>query len=485
MGDITALALRAILPELYLLGMIIFLLMLSVYKCKRVCNALLSGSLLTMAGTAWYLHSQLGLTHQIAVLNGMFAISNFIAFSKILILAAGLMSVLIAADWLKERGGYPSEFLILMLLAILGLLCMVSANDLLSVYMALELSSLALYVLASFTRDHPKSSEAGLKYFVLGSLASGMMLFGISLVYGFSGTIGFQPLMDLFANTVPPYSRGLILGMIMVIIGFCFKMSAVPFHMWTPDVYEGAPTPVTTFFATAPKIAAVILFIRLLVQPFGMLFPQWQQVILFVSVASMLVGAFAAIMQTSIKRLLAYSSISHVGFILMGIATGSIDGVQAVLLYLSLYIFMIAGAFGCVMMMRRGGHYVEDITDMAGLAQNHPVRAGMMAIFMFSLAGIPPMSGFFSKVYILLAAVNHGLVWLAVIGVIASVIGGYYYIKVVKVMYFDEPAARFDTGVPALLKLGIAIGAGVTLLFCLAPSFLMEQIKLVAQGLVH
>ncbi len=484
MGDITGLVLRVILPELYLLSMILFLLMVTVYKCKRVSNAMIAGTLLTLFGTGWYLLGHLHATSQIAVLNGMFATSNFIAFSKILVLTASAMSVLIGADWLKQQG-HPSEFLILMLLSTLGMLCMISANDMLSLYMSLELSSLALYVLASFTRDHAKSSEAGLKYFVLGALASGMMLYGMSLVYGFSGTVGFKPLADLFANSAPPYSRGLILGMILVIIGFCFKLSAVPFHMWAPDVYEGAPTPVTAFFATAPKIAAFILFIRFLVQPFGHLFDQWQQIILFVSVASMLVGAFAAIMQTNMKRLLAYSSIGHVGFMLIGVATFSADGVQAVLLYLALYIFMSAGAFGCVMMMRRGGEYVEKISELSGLAQTHPVRAAVLALFMFSMAGIPPMSGFFSKMYILLAAVNHNLAWLAVVGVISSVVSGYYYLKIVKVMYFDEPAKPFDSDVAFLLKAGVLISAIVTLFFCAAPSGLMDQIKTVAQGLVH
>jgi NADH-quinone oxidoreductase subunit N len=485
MGDITMLALHAVLPELYLLSMIIFLLMVAVYKCKRVCPAMIGGTLITLIGTGWYLFSQLHITSQVSVLNGMFATSNFIAFSKMLVLAAAAMSVLVAADWLREKGGHPSEFLILMLLAVLGMLCMISANDMLTLYMSLELSSLALYVLASFTRDNAKSSEAGLKYFVLGALASGMMLFGMSLIYGFSGTIGFQPLAELFTHTEPPYSRGLILGMVMVIIGFCFKLSAVPFHMWAPDVYEGAPTPVTNFFATAPKVAAVILFTRLLMQPFGHLADQWQQVILFVAVASMMVGALAAIMQTNIKRLLAYSSIGHVGFILMGIAAGGQDGVQAVLLYLSLYIFMSAGAFGCVMMMRRNGEYVEDIKELSGLAQTHPIRAATLSVFMFSMAGIPPLSGFFSKLYVLLAAVNHGLLWLAVVGVTASVISGYYYLKVVKVMYFDEPVQPFDQPVPFLLKLGILIGVLVTFFFFTLPSGLISQIKIVAQGLVH
>jgi NADH-quinone oxidoreductase subunit N len=485
MGDISILSLRGVLPELYLVAMIIFLLMVAVYKCKRVCGAMISGTLITLAGTGWYLTSQLQVTEQVSLLNGMFATSNFIAFSKILVLTAAAMSVLIGADWLREKGGYPSEFLILILLSVLGMLCMISANDMLTLYMALELSSLALYVLASFTRDTAKSSEAGLKYFVLGALASGMMLFGMSLVYGFSGTTSFDALTELFTHTEAPYSRGLILGMILVIIGFCFKLSAVPVHMWAPDVYEGAPTPVTAFFATAPKIAAFILFLRVLAQPFGALADQWQQVILFVSVTSLAVGALAAIKQTNMKRLLAYSSIGHVGFILIGLAAGGIEGVQAILLYLSLYIFMSAGAFGCVLMMRRNGEYVEDIKELSGLGQTHPVRAAALSVFMFSMAGIPPLSGFFGKLYVLLAAVNHGLVWLAVIGVTASVVSGYYYLKIVKVMYFDEPAASFDQPVPLLLKLGVAVSAIVTLFFCAVPSGLIGQIKIVAQGLVH
>lgn len=484
MEAIISQTLRVILPELYLLVMAIFLLMVAVYKCKRVCNAMLAGTLLTLAGTAWYLWPMLGVAKQVAVFNGMFATSGFIVFSKLMVLAAAAMAVIIAADWLKEEGGYPSEFLILILLSTLGMLLMISANDLLALYVALELSSLALYVLTAFTRDNAKASEAGLKYFVLGALASGMMLFGISLIYGFAGTIGFKELSDLFAHGAPPYSRGVILGLVMVIVGFCFKLSAVPFHMWAPDVYEGAPTPVTAFLATAPKIAAFTLFARLLAQPFGLLFDQWQQVIIFASVASMGLGAFAAIMQTNIKRLLAYSSIGHVGFILMAVAAGGKDGMAALLLYLALYIFMSIGAFGCVLMMRRNGHYVEDIKELGGLAQTYPVRAMVLAVFMFSMAGIPPLAGFFGKMYVLLAAVNHQLIWLAVVGVAASVVSGYYYLKVVKVMYFDEPTQPFDKDMPLMLRVGVGISVVVTLLFFLAPSSLVAQVKEVAEIMV-
>lgn len=483
MGDITLTALHAILPELYLTAMAVFLLMVTAFSCKRVCNAMLGGTLITLAGTAWFLWPHLTAPAQLAF-NGMFAVDRFVVFSQLLILAASAVVVLIASPWLKEGEGRPSEFLVLMLFATLGMLLMVAANDLLTLYMALEMSSLALYVLASFDRDHTKASEAGLKYFVLGALASGMMLFGMSLVYGFAGTTGFEALAKLFAPEHMIVSKGVVVGLILIMVGFCFKLSAVPFHMWAPDVYEGAPTPVTAFFATASKVAAFALFARFLLHPFGHLFGQWQQIVIFVSVTSMVVGALAAIMQTNIKRLLAYSSIGHAGYMFMGLAAGNVAGVQGVLIYLATYIFMSAGAFGCVLLMKRDGEYVETIKDLAGLAQTRPALAIAMSIFMFSMAGIPPMSGFFAKLYVLLPAIGAGLTWLAVVGVVASVIGGYYYIKVVKVMYFDEPAAPFDAGTPCMLRAGIVICAGVTLLFFLMPTPLVEQARLAAEALL-
>ncbi len=369
-----------------------------------------------------------------------------------------------------------------MLFATLGMMFMISANDLLTLYVGLEMSSLALYVLASFQRDHAKSSEAGLKYFVLGALASGMMLFGMSLVYGFAGTTGFAALADVFSGA-ETISKGVTVGMILIIVGFCFKLSAAPFHMWAPDVYEGAPTPVTAFFATAPKIAALALFTRVLLSPFGHLIDQWQQIVIFASVASMLVGALAAIMQTNIKRLLAYSSIGHVGFMLMGIASGSVEGVQAVLIYLSVYIFMSAGAFGCVLLMKRDDEPVEDIKSLSGLAQTSPKMALALAIFMFSMAGIPPLAGFFGKMYVVLAAIKAGLAWLAVVGVVTSVVACYYYLKVVKVMYFDAPARTFDAPAPTL-SIGVTLAACVTFLFFLLPTPLVTHALAAAQALM-
>ncbi|MDE3016395.1 MAG: NADH-quinone oxidoreductase subunit NuoN [Pseudomonadota bacterium] len=502
------LSLRLLLPELYLGVMALFLLMTAVLFCKRACNAMLFGALFTLFGTAFFLWPRLD-AQALIIFNGMFASSGFIVFAQLLILAAAALSILLAAGWLKEgewqpacaeadpgdemefsekssvrlRAGRPSEFLVLVLLAVLGMVLMVAANDLLTLYLALEMSSLSLYVLAAFARDDAKSSEAGLKYFVLGALASGMLLFGMSLIYGFAGTTGFAPLSMLFAAHAA--SKGIIVGMVLIIIGFCFKISAAPFHMWAPDVYEGAPTPVTAFFAAAPKAAALALFTRVMLGPFDPLVGQWQQVVIFISIASMAVGALAAIMQTNIKRLLAYSSIGHAGFMLMGLAAGNTGGAQALLIYLVLYVFMSAGAFGCVLLMKRGGHYTEDIRDLAGLGHTHPVRAAVLAAFMFSLAGIPPLAGFFGKLYVVLAAVSAHLVWLAVIGVITSVVSGYYYIKVVKIMYFDDPREPFDAPSSRLLVIGIGIAAVVTLLFFLWPTPLVAQAKIAAGALLH
>ena len=483
MGDIRLTHFSVLSPELYLCGWSLVLLVYGVYRIRRHSdNFLIFSGILIFAITAWLISGAYGPRN--IVMNGMFIADHFSSMVKCILLGAGILTLLLSSSWLREEEGRPFEFVILLLFSTLGMMFMVSANDLLTMYMAMEMSSLALYVLASFTRDHAKSSEAGLKYFVLGALSSGMMLFGMSLVYGFSGTTSFDSLAKLFAvHAMVP--KGTIVGMILVIVGLCFKVSAVPFHMWTPDVYEGAPTPVATFFATAPKVAAIALFTRVMLQPFGDLVGQWAQILVFVSIATMAVGALAAIMQTNIKRLLAYSSIGHVGFMLMGIAAGNSAGVQAVLIYLTLYIFMSAGAFGCVLLMRRDGHYVEQIKDLAGLGRTKPVMATTISLFMFSMAGIPPLAGFFGKMYIIIAAISAGLTWLAVIGVILSVVSGYYYIKVVKIMYFDEPAKPLDAYTPCLMRTAIAICVAVTLLFFLFPSPLIIEAKAAAEALLQ
>jgi NADH-quinone oxidoreductase subunit N len=337
--------------------------------------------------------------------------------------------------------------------------------------MGLELQSLSLYVLAAVNRDSARASEAGLKYFVLGALSSGMLLYGASLVYGFTGTVEFPGIAAALAAHGP--GVGLIFGLVFIIAGLAFKISAVPFHMWTPDVYEGAPSPVTAFFATAPKVAAVALITRTMIEPFGNILPDWQQIIVFVSIASMALGSFAAIGQTNIKRLLAYSSIGNIGYALVGLAAGTPEGVQGVVVYMMIYMIMTLGSFACVLAMRRNGHMVEEISDLAGLARNNKGLAFVFAMLMFSLAGIPPLAGFFAKYFVFLAAMKAGLFVLSVIGVVTSVIGAYYYLRIVKIIYFDEPAPRFDRMDSEVRIVAYASGA-FTVLFVLFANPLIQ-----------
>jgi NADH-quinone oxidoreductase subunit N len=401
--------------------------------------------------------------------SSMLVTDGFSHFVKTLLVAATALIFMLSEGWLMRGDNQRFEFPVLMLLALLGGMLMVSANDLLALYVGLELSSLPLYVLAAISRDSLKSTEAGLKYFVLGALASGMLLFGISLVYGFTGTTGFESLSQLLAHQGVP-SGGLVVGLVLIVTAMCFKVSASPFHMWTPDVYEGAPTPVTAFFSVVPKLAALALFTRLLIQPFGALVAEWRQIVVFVSIASMVTGALGALMQTNIKRLLAYSSIGHVGYALMGLAAGSADGVASILIYFALYIFMSAGAFACVLMMNTGGVAMENISDLAGLSRTRPRMAFALAVFMFSMAGIPPLAGFFGKLYVFLAALRAGLAGLAVTGVLASVVACFYYLKVVKIMYFDEPAQSFDKDAASGTRITLALCAIVTILFIIIPA---------------
>ncbi|MGC8474992.1 MAG: NADH-quinone oxidoreductase subunit NuoN [Acetobacteraceae bacterium] len=372
---------------------------------------------------------------------GQFLVDPFARLAKILILIGAAFSLMLALDYNPRQGLARFEFPVLMLFATVGMMGMVSAGNLMTLYVALELQSLALYVLAAFARDDVRSSEAGLKYFVLGALASGLLLYGISLVYGFSGTMDFATLGRELGATASP---GLVVGIVFVIVGLAFKISAAPFHMWTPDVYEGSPSSVTAFFATAPKVAAMALLLRVMSGPFGHLLASWQLIIEIVSVVSMVLGAFAAIGQTNIKRLMAYSSIGHMGYALIGLAVGTRLGMRGVLVYLLVYIFMSAGTWACIIAMRRQGRSVERIADLAGLAKTDPGLAGAFAVFMFSMAGIPPLAGFFGKLYVFLAAVQSGLWTLAIIGVLTSVVGSYYYLRIVKVMYFDAPVEAFD-----------------------------------------
>jgi NADH-quinone oxidoreductase subunit N len=383
-----------------------------------------------------------------AAYDGLYRADAFGAFAKVLIYAATAVSIVMAPGFFQRTAGddLRPEYPVLMLLAAVGMGIMVSAGDLLTLYVGLELQSLASYVLASFMRRDARSAEAGLKYFVLGALASGILLYGISLVYGFSGTTLFAGIADAYSQTAPGTASfyGLMFGLVFVFAGLAFKMAVVPFHMWTPDVYEGAPTPVTAFFASASKVSAVALAVRVAIDAMGSAYGQWQQIVIFAALASIILGAVAAIGQSNIKRLLAYSSINNVGFILVGLAAGNEEGVAAVLFYLAVYVAMTLGAFIVVLQMRDAeGRSLESIASLSGLSRTRPGLAAAMAIFMFSLAGIPPLLGFNAKLAVFSAAVNAGLYPLAVVGFVASVIGAYYYIRIVKVMYFDEPAVPF------------------------------------------
>ena len=396
--------------------------------------------------------------------NGMFTNDAFSLFIKLLVLAAAALGVVVSLDYNEHANLRRFEFPVLVLYATVGMMLMASATNLMTMYVGVELMSLSIYVLAAFARDELRSSEAGLKYFVLGALASGLLLYGMSLVYGFSGSMSFDKLAIALTDPAK-VSTGLIVGVVFMVAGLAFKVSAVPFHMWTPDVYEGAPTPVTAFMGTAPKVAAMALLLRLMATPFGHLLVQWQQLIVLVSVASMLLGAFAAIAQTNIKRLMAYSSIGHMGYALIGLAAGTADGVRGVLFYLFTYVFMNAGTFACIIAMRRKGKYVEGIADLAGLSRTDPGMALWLAVFMFSMAGIPPFSGFLGKYFVFAAAVQQGMWSLAVIGVLTSVVGAYYYIRIIKVMYFDAPAEAFDTRPGSLSFVAAASGLFTTLFF--------------------
>jgi NADH-quinone oxidoreductase subunit N len=385
--------------------------------------------------------------------NGVFIVDGFARYMKALVLGGAAATLLISLPNSKEHGIDKFEYAVLVLLATLGMMIMVSANDLMSLYIGLELQSLALYVVAAMKREDRKATEAGIKYFVLGALSSGMLLYGASLVYGFTGTTQIDQIVT--AISLDSRSIGLIFGMVFLLAGIAFKISAVPFHMWTPDVYEGAPTPVTAFFAAAPKVAAMALFIRVTTVSFAPITHDWQQIVIFLSIASMVLAAFAAIGQNNLKRLLAYSSIGHVGFALVGLSSGTEAGVEGVAVYMAIYIAMTVGIFACVLALRTENGPVETISELAGLAQKRPFVAAIIAILMFSLIGLPPLAGFFAKWQVFLAAVEQNLFVLAVIGVLASAVSAFYYLRIVKVMYFDEPVAKF-AAVPGELNVVMA-----------------------------
>jgi NADH-quinone oxidoreductase subunit N len=412
--------------------------------------------------------------------NDSFIVDPFARMLKLLTLTGATVALFMSVDYWRAAGGMKFEFPVLVLLATTGMLMMISANDLIALYVGLELQSLSLYVVAAFRRDSARSAEAGLKYFVLGALSSGMLLYGASLVYGFTGSTQFVTI----AAAVQPSGAnlGLIFGLVFLMAGFAFKISAVPFHMWTPDVYEGAPTPVTAFFAAAPKLAAMALTVRVLITAFPAVTLEWQQIAVFLAIASMALGSFAAIGQTNIKRLMAYSSIGHMGYALVGLAAGSPEGVAGLIVYLAIYLAMTLGTFACILAMRRGGRMVEDIDALSGLSRTNPMMAFMLAMLLFSLAGIPPLAGFFAKFYVFLAAIHAGLYALAVIGVLLSVVGAYYYLRIVKLMYFDAPAERFEPMQPSLAAV-LGVSGGFILLYFVYPAPLVAFAGIAAKSL--
>jgi len=476
--------LLTVLPELVLGCLAMALLMLGVFQGERHTPRVMLLSVVALGIVLVIL--ALAPRGSGTAFGGLFVTDRFSDFMKALVLIASAVAIVMSLRFFEQARSLRFEYPVLMLFATLGMLMMISADDLIALYLGLELQSLSLYVIAAFRRDTLRSTEAGLKYFVLGALSSGMLLYGASMIYGFAGTTGFADLARVLAQSTQGGalpSTGIVVGLVFLLAGLAFKVSAVPFHMWTPDVYEGAPTPVTAFFASAPKVAAMALFVRVMTGPFADLTVQWTQIVVFVSIASMVLGAFAAIVQTNIKRLMAYSSIGHVGYALIGLAAGTQEGIRGLTFYMAIYVVMNLGTFACILCMRQKEVMVERIEDLKGLSKTNPMLALAMLIFMFSMAGIPPMAGFLAKFYVFMAAINAQLYTLAVIGVLSSVVGAYYYLRIVKYMYFDEPADTFDRPIGRELAVILAGSSLIILFFFVVPGPLLSGASAAAAAL--
>jgi NADH-quinone oxidoreductase subunit N len=466
-----------VFPEIFLVLAAMILLVWGVFQRAEPGFAVSLMAMVALAGAAVMVATTPGGTE--TLFNGAFVNDAFARFMKILILIGSGFAILLSLDYLRREGILKFEYPVLVLISTTGMMLMVSAGGLISVYLALEMQSLALYVAAAFHRDRLRSSEAGLKYFLLGVLASGFLLYGASLVYGYTGTTQFTGIQA--AVQAGGASIGLIFGLVFILAGLAFKVAAVPFHMWTPDVYEGAPTPVTAFFAAAPKVAGMALLVRVVFDAFPGITADWQQIIIATSIASMALGAFAAIGQNNIKRLMAYSAIGHVGYALIGLATATAYGVSSLLIYLAIYLGMTLGSFACVLAMRREAGMIEDVRELAGVSRDHPLYAFLFAMILFSLAGIPPLAGFFAKFYVFEAAIRAGMLWLAVIGVVLSVVSAYYYLRIIKIMYFDKPAAGLSPMAPSI---AMVLGASsVFVLFFISPGSLKSLADAAAASL--
>ena len=464
--------LELVFPEIFLSLSIMFLLILGVFK-KDSSKLIQNTSLIILLVTAVITFNETLGIKQTLLFNDSVIIDFLSSFMKIITLLAAFLVLVISSNYLRAFKIFKIEYPILILSSVLGMMVMISSNDLIVFYMGLELQSLALYVLATFNRDQLKSSEAGLKYFILSALSSGLLLYGCSLIYGFTGTTNFNLIADQLDND----QYMLTFGIVFILVGLAFKISAVPFHMWAPDVYEGSPTSVTLFFTMVPKVAALTVFIRFLYVPFLNLIEQWQMILIFLSIASMLFGAIAAIGQTNLKRLIAYSSISHIGYALAGLAVGSNDGIQSSVIYITIYIIMNLGLFSCLLMMKRNDEYFESIEDLSGLSKNHPLLSLSLLIILFSLAGIPPLAGFFAKFYIFKSVLEQSMYFLAIVGLLSTVVAAFYYLRIIKIMYFDKEREKYDTDHNLWLKFSLTASTLLILIYFIFPSQLIEVVS--------
>ncbi|WP_066921592.1 NADH-quinone oxidoreductase subunit NuoN [Methylobacterium sp. CCH5-D2] len=471
--------LAPLLPEIILSAGVMVLILYGAFRGEKSVEGVNVGALLLLLLAFCVVVSQAPGV-KVTTLSGSFIQDGFSKVMKALVLLGSAATILLSRDYFQRAGIDRFEFPILVVLSTIGMMVMVSANDLIALYLGLELQSLALYVIASFHRDDLRSTEAGLKYFVLGALSSGMLLYGSSLIYGFTGTVSFPGIVSALNESNAGF--GIVLGIVFVAAAVAFKMSAVPFHMWTPDVYEGAPTPVTAFFASAPKMAAVAMTVRIFIGALPDVTAIWQQIVVFISIASMALGSFAAIGQRSIKRLMAYSSIGNIGYALIGLAAGTEQGIFGVVIYMIIYLAMTLGAFAIILSLRRRNEMFDTIEDLSGLSRTHPWLAFLLAMIMFSLAGIPPLAGFFGKFYVFAAAIEAKLFTLAVIGVVTSVVGAYYYLRIVKIMYFDEPKAPYEAMAPGL-RIVLALSSVVVILFFVLPAPLRGAAEAAARSL--
>jgi NADH-quinone oxidoreductase subunit N len=464
--------LNLILPEIFISLSIMFLLILGVFK-KDGSKLTFNISLLVLLITAIIALNETFTINHITLFNDSVVIDYMASFMKIITLFGAFLVLVISSSYLKTFKIFKIEYPILILSSVLGMMVMISSNDLMVFYMGLELQSLALYVLATFNRDQLKSSEAGLKYFVLSALSSGLLLYGCSLIYGFSVSTNF----NVISTQLNSNEYVLTFGIVFILVGLAFKISAVPFHMWAPDVYEGSPTSVTLFFTIVPKIAALTVFIRFLYVPFLNLIDQWQIIIIFLSIASMLFGAIAAISQNNIKRLIAYSSIGHIGYMLAGLATGTNEGIQSSVIYITIYIIINLALFSCLLMLKRNNQYYEEIEDLSGLSKNHPLLSLSLLIILFSLAGIPPLAGFFAKFYIFKAVLEQSMYFLAIVGLLSTVVAAFYYLRIIKIIYFDKEKDKYDQDHSLWLRFSLTFSTILILLYFIFPSQLIDLVS--------